>query len=175
LKKDAIPGFVNEIWARVETAGVYRGQCAELCGKDHGFMPIVLVAKTQEDYDKWVGEQRLAQAAERAAAAREWGKDELIAKGADVYSSNCASCHMPDGAGVPESFPPIRGSDIASGPIEAHLALVLHGRPGTSMMAFAPRLSDTEVAAVVTYQRNAFGNTSGDSLQPADVRAARSL
>ncbi len=175
MKKDAIPGFVNEMWARIEEPGVYRGQCAELCGKDHGYMPIVVVAKTEDEYAAWVSEMQAAKVAAKADAQKVWDKASLIARGESVYGSACAACHQADGNGVPGSFPAIRGSDVTVGPVDMHLGLVMNGRPGTAMAAFGGQLSDVELAAVVTYQRNAFGNETGDLVQPSAVTAARRL
>ena len=174
-KKDAIPGFINEIWTRVEEPGVYRGQCAELCGKDHGFMPIVVRAAPEEEYRAWVAEQKMAQAEQAALAMRTWEKTELMALGEKVYVTSCATCHQLDGNGVDGAFPSIRGSDVATGGIQAHLKLVMDGRSGTAMKPFGTQLSDVELAGVVTYQRNAFGNTTGDVVQPAMISAARNL
>ncbi len=175
MKKDAIPGFVNEMWARIEEPGVYRGQCAELCGKDHGYMPIVVVAKTEDEYAAWVSEMQAAKVAAKADAQKVWDKASLIARGESVYGSACAACHQADGNGVPGSFPAIRGSEVTVGPVDTHLGLVMNGRPGTAMAAFGGQLSDVELAAVVTYQRNAFGNETGDLVQPSAVTAARRL
>ena len=172
-KKDAIPGYVNEIWIRIEQPGTYRGQCAELCGKDHGFMPIVVVAKPEVEYREWVAEQKLSQAAAQTDAHRDWTGSELMAKGEAVYTTACAMCHQFDGGGVPHYITAISGNPVATGDIEQHLKIVLDGLAGTSMRAFAPELDDVEVAAVLTYQRNAFGNQTGDLVQPAAVAAAR--
>ncbi len=172
-KKDAIPGFVNEIWTKIEEPGVYRGQCAELCGKDHGFMPIVVVAKPEAEYREWVAERQQAQAMERAATARQWSKGELMARGETVYTSSCAACHQFDGSGVPSVFPPIKDSPVATGEMNDHLDVVMNGREGTQMQAYLNRLSNLELAAVLTYQRNAFGNDTGDLVQPSDIAAAR--
>ena len=172
-KKDAIPGFVNEIWTRIREPGVYRGQCAELCGTDHGYMPIVVVAKSEEDYAQWVADQKKGSEVAAAEALREWSKDELMTRGKDVYMTSCSACHQPNGAGLAPTFPAITGSAIANGPIDTHLDRVLNGKPGTAMQAFAPQLNDSDIAAVMTYQRNALGNSVGDIIQPADIRAAR--
>jgi cytochrome c oxidase subunit 2 len=172
-KKDAIPGFVNEIWTRIEKPGIYRGQCAELCGKDHGFMPIVVIAKPEEEYRAWVEEQKQAQAEAQAAALREWTRPELMAKGEAVYASACAGCHQLDGGGVPHHIAAIAGSDVATGDLDQHLKVVLEGRAGTTMRAFGTELDDVELAALMTYQRNAFGNATGDLVQPATVAVAR--
>ena len=172
-KKDAIPGFVNEIWTRIEKPGTYRGQCAELCGKDHGFMPIVVIAKPEEEYRAWVEEQKQAQAEAQTAALREWTRPELMAKGEAVYATACAGCHQLDGGGVPHHIAGIAGSDVATGDLDQHLKVVLEGRAGTTMRAFGTELDDVELAALMTYQRNAFGNATGDLVQPATVAVAR--
>ncbi len=177
MKKDAIPGFINELWIKVDAdkPGVYRGQCAELCGKDHGFMPIVVEATSEEEFQAWVAEKKSAMAAEKTAAARDWNQQELMAKGEQVYLASCAGCHQVDGSGAGEAFPAIRGSEVATGDLKQHLKLVLEGRPGTAMKSFADALSDVELAAVVTYQRNAFGNDVGDFVQPSMIAASRSV
>ncbi len=173
MKKDAIPGYINEMWFKIDKEGTYRGQCAELCGKDHGFMPIVVVAKNEADYAQWVAEQKGTASAEKQAAQRTWSKDELVARGETVYNTSCAACHQANGEGVSGAFPALKGSAIATGPVADHLALVMHGKPGTAMAAFANQLSDVELAAVVTFERNAWGNNVGDLVQPSDVKAAR--
>lgn len=172
VKKDAIPGFVNEMWARVDEPGIYRGQCAELCGKDHGFMPIVVQAVPQEEFEKWASLQKSKAVAEAADSTKTFTLDELMAKGKQVYGSTCAACHGPNGEGV-GPFPKIAGSKVATGPLAAHLGTVIKGRPGTAMQAFGPQLNDADIAAVVTFQRNSFGNKTGDVVQPAQAKAAR--
>ena len=171
-KKDAIPGFINEAWARVEKPGVYRGKCAELCGKDHGFMPIVVVAKTEADYATWVAEQKAAANAAAASAEHEWTKEELLKRGAEVYTTNCAACHQPTGLGIPGAFPALAGSPVATGPVEGHMDRVMNGKAGTAMAAYKNLLNDADIAAVITYERNAWGNDAG-IVQPAAVKAAR--
>lgn len=173
VKKDAIPGFINESWTYVEEPGIYRGQCAELCGANHGFMPIVVEAKTDEDYQAWVAEKKSAMAAAAASAERTWTKDELMAKGEEVYNAACAGCHQVTGEGIPSVFPALKGSKIATGDIAKHLDVVLHGVTGTAMQAFAAQLNDADLAAVITYERNAWGNSTGDVVQPSDVKSAR--
>lgn len=173
VKKDAIPGFVNDMWAKVDKPGVYRGQCAELCGKDHGFMPIKVVALTEPEYQQWVAGQQAAAASAAAASDKEWGKDELMVQGETVYKTTCAACHQANGAGIPGVFPALTGSPVATGDINTHIATVLNGRPGTAMQAFGKQLSDADIAAVVTYERNALGNSVGDLAQPAAIKAAR--
>ena len=168
-KKDTVPGFINESWTLVEKPGTYRAQCAELCGKDHGFMPIVVVAKTEKDYAKWVEEQKAAISSMEGSADKEWSEQELITKGEEVYNANCASCHQVNGEGVPGTFPPIKGSPVASGDIDQHIDLVLNGK-GAMMPGFANMLEPAELAAVISYQRNAFGNNMGDSVQPFEIK-----
>ena len=173
VKKDAIPGFVNDMWAQVESPGIYRGQCAELCGKDHGFMPITVIAKEQADYDAWVSEQQAAakKAAEEANSVMDM--DQLMARGKKVYDTNCAACHGATGAGVPGVFPAMTGSPITTGPIEPHIDIIIHGKAGTAMQAFGSQLNDADIAAVVTYERNGLGNSVGDMAQPADIKVRR--
>lgn len=172
-KQDTIPGFINENWVTIEKPGTYRGQCAELCGLGHGFMPIVVEAKTEEDYASWVAEQKTRMAEAQAAAAQTFSMEELMQKGEAVYNTACASCHQANGQGVPGVFPAIAGGAISTGPIEEHLKIVIHGKAGTAMMPFGPQLNDVDMAAVVTYERNAFGNNTGDVVQPTQVKAAR--
>ena len=171
IKKDAIPGFVNEVWMNIDRPGTYRGQCAELCGKDHGFMPIVVNAVTPEEFEKWVVAQKQKASAEAASAGKVWTREELMAKGKQVFQI-CAACHGPNGEGV-GPFPKLAGSKIATGPLPGHLNIVLHGKPGTAMQAFGAQMNDADIAAVITYERNSFGNKTGDVVQPAQVKAAR--
>jgi cytochrome c oxidase subunit 2 len=173
VKKDTIPGFVNEAWAVIDAPGTYRGQCAELCGKDHGFMPIVVEAVAPEDFENWVVAQRAkAKAEAEAAASRTFAKDELMERGQKVYAQACAACHGGNGEGV-ATFPKLAGSPIATGAAAGHVNIVLNGKPGTAMAAFGPQMNDLDLAAVITYERNAFGNNTGDVVQPAQVKAAR--
>ena len=173
VKQDAIPGFINDAWASIDKPGVYRGQCAELCGKDHGFMPIVLEAKTQADYDKWLADQKQKQLAASASTGKVWSKDALMTEGKKVYSASCAACHGVTGAGIPGAFPAIKGSPISLNDVTKHIDIVLHGKAGTAMQAFKAQLTDTQAAAVITYERNAFGNNTGDLVQPSTIKSAR--
>jgi len=173
IKQDAIPGFVRDTWFRADKEGTYRGQCAELCGKDHGFMPIVVEVVSTEKYAQWVAEQKKKAAAAADDPNKLWGAAELIARGEKVYAANCVACHQASGKGLPPAFPPLDGSKIATGDKKAHIDIVLGGRPGTAMAAFGKQLSDTDIAAVVTFERNAWGNKTGDMVQPAEVKAAR--
>ena len=172
-KRDAIPGYINESWTRIDEPGIYRGQCAELCGKDHAFMPIVVKAVSEDEYHAWVKAALVAQADASAGADREWSKDELLAKGAKVYGTFCVACHQSNGQGMPPAFPALAGSAIATGPVEQHMNRVMNGNPGTAMAAFSAQLNDVDLAAVITYERNSFGNTKGDVVQPAAIKAAR--
>jgi len=173
VKKDAIPGFINENWARIEEPGVYRGKCAELCGRDHGFMPIVVRALPEDEYNSWLAEQKAGSAKETMAAGKTWSTDELIARGESVYNVSCIACHQAGGQGIPGVFPAITGSPIATGSAATHLNLVFNGVATTAMAPFGPQLNDIDIAAVITFQRNALGNSVGDSVQPADVAALR--
>jgi len=169
LKKDAIPGFINESWTRINTPGIYRGQCAELCGRNHGFMPIVIKAVTEPEYIEWLAEQEMQKTQLESASQKEWTLAELMTQGETVYKKNCAACHQPTGLGIPPTFPALKGSSIALGPIEKHFDIVFNGQSGTSMAAFGEQLSAVDLAAVITYERNAWGNNAGDKLLPADV------
>lgn len=173
VKQDAIPGFIKDTWFKVDKPGVYRGQCAELCGKDHGFMPIVVEAKSPEDYKKWVEVQQAKAAASVEDPNKVYALDELMAKGEKVYTANCAACHQANGQGIPNVFKPLDGSPIVKGPKEAHIEVVMNGRSGTAMQAFGKQLSDTDVAAAVTYERNSWSNKTGDVIQPSEIKAAR--
>ncbi|MCV6614462.1 MAG: cytochrome c oxidase subunit II [Cellvibrionaceae bacterium] len=174
VKKDAIPGYVNAAWTKVDKPGIYRGQCAELCGKDHGFMPIVVKAVEQQEYDAWLAERRAASAKLKALSEQTFSFDELYAQGQQVYEQLCAACHQANGEGVPPMFPAIKDSPVATGAMDKHLDMVINGSPSNpTMAAFGPQLSELDIAAVVTYQRNAFGNNMGDQLQPIDVLKAK--
>jgi cytochrome c oxidase subunit 2 len=167
-KKDTVPGFINEAWTTVEKAGTYRGQCTELCGKDHGFMPIVVIAMEKADYEAWVAEQKGIAIANAAAAEKEWSQADLIAKGESVYANNCASCHMADGAGMAGTFPAITKSAVVTGAMDAQVDLMLNGKG--MMPAFGQMLDPVDFAAVSTFIRNGLGNSVGDSIQPAAVK-----
>ena len=171
VKQDAVPGFIRDTWFKAEKAGIYRGQCAELCGKDHGFMPIVVEVMEPAQYSAWVADQKKKVAAKVDDPAKTYTADELSARGEKVYASNCVACHQANGMGIPNTFPALAGSKIAIGPKDAHIGMVLHGKPGTAMAPFK-HLSDVDVAAVVTYERSAWNNKA-DAVTPADVKALR--
>jgi cytochrome c oxidase subunit 2 len=173
VKQDANPGFINDAWAKIDEIGTYRGQCAELCGKDHGFMPIVVDVVSKADYKKWVAEQQAAKVAMTAKASKTWSEDELMSLGQKVYNTSCAACHGVTGKGIPGAFPAIKGSPVATGPVAEHISIVLHGKAGTAMAAYKNTLSDADIAAVTTFERAAFGNQMGDLVQPSDIKSAR--
>ena len=167
VKRDAIPGYINAAWTYVEEPGVYRGQCAELCGKDHGFMPIEVHAVSQEDYDAWISVKQ-AKALEIAEAAKQTLTfDELYAQGDAVYQAKCAACHGGSGEGGVGKA--IKGSAVATGELSTHFDVVINGVAGTAMQSFSEQLTPVEAAAVITFQRNAYGNNMGDIVQPIDV------
>jgi cytochrome c oxidase subunit 2 len=177
VKQDAIPGFVRDAWFRADKPGIYRGQCAELCGKEHGFMPVVVEVLPADKYAAWVDAQKKKASASADDPSKVWDMKDLVARGQGVYTANCAVCHQATGKGVPPAFPPLDGSKIATGAIEAHLDTVLNGvvkngQP-TAMVAWKNTLSPTDIAAVVTYERNSWGNHTGDAVQPAQVVAAK--
>ena len=173
VKQDAIPGFVRDTWFRAEKVGIYRGQCAELCGKDHGFMPIVVEVLSAEEYTAWVGEQKRKIAAAADDPNRKWAFADLKARGEKVYAANCVACHQANGLGVKGTFPALDGSQLVNGPRGRHIEIVLNGKRGTTMAAFGKQLSDTDVAAVITYERNAWSNKTGEVIQPSEIRSAR--
>ncbi|MGR8951328.1 MAG: cytochrome c oxidase subunit II, partial [Gammaproteobacteria bacterium] len=166
-KKDANPGFINEAWTQVDQPGTYRGQCTELCGKDHGFMPIVVVAMDQPDYDAWLKKSK--DEAAKGPDLSDMSHDQLVSKGASVYEKNCATCHMPGGEGVPGAFPALKASAIVTGDINKQADMVLNGKG--AMPAFGKMLKADELAEVITYTRNALGNAVGDEIQPKAVQA----
>lgn len=176
----AVPGFIRETWVQVEKAGTYRGQCKELCGKGHGYMPVVVDAVPMEEYKVWVAAKKAEIEKASAGADKEWTKEDLVATGKGVYEKNCAVCHQVTGAGLPPAFPALTGSVITLAPIfgadgkylkDSHLDRVLNGKG--VMPAWKATLNDTEIAAVITYERNALSNNVGDVLQPSQVKAAR--
>jgi len=174
-KKDAIPGYINETWTNITKEGTYRGQCAEICGTGHAYMPIVVEAVSQEKYEAWKAEKKraMASALAEASADKTWSKDELMSKGEALYNTNCAACHQPGGEGIPGVFPALAGSKMATDDKVGHIDIVLNGKTGTAMSAWGDQLNDLEIAAVVTYERNAWGNNTNDTVQPADIKSAR--
>lgn len=176
VKQDAIPGFVRNTWFRAEKVGEYRGQCTELCGKDHAFMPIVVKVLSEADYAKWADEQKKLLAAQADDPNKEWTGPELIARGEKVYAANCVACHQGSGKGVMGAFPALDGSKIVMGPKADNIQILLKGKPGTAMQSFAAQLNDVEIAAVITYTRASWTNAGKGQdpvVAPADIKAAR--
>ncbi|MBI1771745.1 MAG: cytochrome c oxidase subunit II, partial [Burkholderiales bacterium] len=173
VKQDAIPGFVRDTWFKAEKIGTYRGQCVELCGKEHAFMPIVVSVVSDDDYKKWVDGKKKEMAAKADDPSKVWTVDELKQRGEKVYTTNCVACHQATGKGVPGTFPALDGSAVVTGPKAAQINIVLNGKaPG--MPAWKASLSDTEIAAVITYTRNNWSNKAAENIvQPAEVLAAR--
>lgn len=176
VKKDANPGFINETWTNINEEGTYRGQCAELCGKDHGFMPVVVEALSEQDFAIWLAEakqeKQKAAAADAALLDQTLDKEELMVLGQQVYMANCAACHQPTGLGLSGVFPAMKGSPIILGDVKGHIDILIYGSPGTSMQSFVRQLSIKQLAAVITYKRNAWGNDTGDVIQPSEIQAA---
>ena len=169
VKRDAVPGLFTSAWARTDKPGIYVGECTELCGMGHAFMPVVVEVKEEADYNEWLAGKK-AEAAEYAQTiGKQWSAEELMVRGEEVYDRSCSGCHQPDGNGIPGVFPALKGSPIALGPPEGHIGVLIHGVPGSSMQSFADQLSEVDIAAVVHYERNAWGNDVGDVVQPVDV------
>ena len=173
VKTDAVPGFLRDTWFRADKEGTYRGQCSELCGKDHGFMPVVVEVVSVEKYAAWVADQQKQLAAAAEDPSKVWKLDELVARGEKVYTANCAACHQANGKGLPPAFPGLDGSKLVKGSKEGHIDIIIKGKPGTAMAAFGGQLNDTDIAAVVAYERNAWTNKLGEVIQPAEVKARR--
>ena len=186
INQYGIPGFVKDAWFTATKVGTFRGQCSQICGKEHGFMPIVVEVKSTEEYAKWAQAEKAKMPPPEAAPQqvvasggavpaddpnKKWSVDELKAKGEQVYAAQCVACHQATGKGLPPAFPPLAGSKVVNGPKAAQVAIVLKGKPGTAMASFA-QLSDADLAAVITHTRSAWGN-KGDAVMPADIRAAR--
>ena len=171
VKKDAIPGFINEAWTKIDHPGIYRGQCAELCGKNHGFMPIVVDVRTPKDYEKWLAEKKNQATQERALINKEWAMDELMVRGKKTYEKICVACHQVNGKGFPPIFPALNGSEMVldKDKIQNHIDIVVNGKKGTAMQAFASQLSEVDIAAVITYERNAWGNNTGQVVTPRKI------
>lgn len=169
VKRDAIPGYNVETWTNISEPGIYRGECAELCGQAHAFMPVVVHAVTKEEFAVWLGEEKAEAEAIAALTEKTFEMDELMELGKAAYDISCAACHGVDGLGLGAAFPAMAGSAIVQGPVEGHLDIVVNGLAGTAMQAFGGQLSEVDIAAILTYERNAFGNTTGDIVQPIDV------
>jgi cytochrome c oxidase subunit 2 len=172
VKQDAIPGFVRDTWFKAEKIGTYRGNCYELCGKEHAFMPIVVKVVSEQDYATWVVQQKTAMASSADDPNKIWAVADLAARGEKVYAANCVACHQATGKGVPGAFPALDGSQVVNGMQDGQIAIMLNGK--NAMPAWKATLSDTEIAAVITYTRNSWNNKASDNIvQPAEVLAAR--
>jgi cytochrome c oxidase subunit II len=172
-KQDAIPGFIRDLWFRADQEGTFRSQCVELCGKEHGFMPIVVRVVSAPEYTKWVEGQKKSMAAAADDPNKQWDAKELVARGEKVYASTCVACHGPAGQGSPAmKAPALAGNKFVTGAEPGPIDTVLNGRPNTAMQAFKQQFSDTDIAAVITYARNSWGNKASD-VQPAEVKARR--
>ncbi len=170
IKQDAIPGFIHEAWARIDTPGTYRGQCAELCGAGHGFMPIVVQAVSKEDFAKWIHKMTNGKVnANTMLPNKAWTKSELLQKGRQVYHQSCEVCHQEDGAGLKGLYPSLKGNAVVIGSSDEEIRTVLLGKPGTAMQPFEDQLTAEEIASVVTYTRNEWGNNAHDIVQPLQV------
>ena len=171
VKQDAIPGFVRDTWFRAEKTGDYYGQCAELCGKEHAYMPIHVKVVSAEDYSKWVGDQKKALAAQADDPNKTWAQPELMARGEKVFAEKCVACHGAQGQGG-------AGKKLDGSPIvqdadkNKQLQIVLNGANNGQMPAWKGQLSATEIAAVVTFTKNSWSNKTGQVVQPAEVVAA---
>ncbi len=174
VKRDAVPGFLREFWATIDKPGIYRGQCSELCGKEHGYMPVVVKVVSQEEFKAWLAEKKGGVATAAVDDGKPLSLDDMKAKGEKIYATTCVACHQATGMGIPGAFPALNGSKVATGPVDIHIKTVLNGgRPGTAMVAFGKQLSNADIAAVVTYERNAWGNKTGDVVQSAQVAALK--
>ena len=184
INQYGIPGFIKDVWFKADRSGTYKGQCSQICGKLHGYMPIAVVVKSEADYAKWVVESKTkwgTKASVSAAPAvsvpteddnKVFTMAEAKAKGETLYAANCVACHQPNGRGMPPAFPSLAGSKIVLGPSDQQINIVLNGKPGTAMQPFA-RLSNSEIAALITFTKNSFGNSVGKVIQPSDIKAAR--
>jgi cytochrome c oxidase subunit 2 len=171
IKQDAIPGFVNTAWTKVDKPGIYRGKCTELCGKNHGFMPIVVKVVEQSEYDEWVFGKRQAAMKMAELTTKDWTAEELVARGESVYAVNCVACHQTNGQGIPGIFPALAGSDIVLNDKERNIEILMEGVQGAAMNSFS-YLSEVELAAVITYTRQSWGNENngdGEIVIPKDI------
>lgn len=173
VKRDAISGFINEAWTIINKPGVYHGQCAELCGVNHAFMPIVVIATTEQGYRDFIAQQKGQATKGEAETNREWSKQELMTHGEQIYSHICAACHQAGGVGLPPTFPALKGSKVATGPIEKHIDTVMNGVSGTAMQAFKNQMSEVDLASVITFERNAWGNNTNTLVQPIQIKALK--
>lgn len=171
IKQDAIPGFVNTAWTKVDQVGTYRGKCTELCGKNHGFMPIVVKVVEQDEYDLWVSDKKDAAFKLAELTEKEWTTAELVERGEAVYATNCVACHQTNGQGIPGIFPALAGSDIVLNDKAKNIEILMEGVQGAAMNSF-DYLSEVELASVITYTRQSWGNAKdgdGEIVSPKDI------
>lgn len=172
IKQDAIPGFINTAWTIVDEPGLFRGKCTELCGKNHGFMPIVVKAVEQDEYDLWIKEKQSAAIALAELTEKDWTAEELVARGESLYITNCVACHGPSGAGVTGIFPALAGSDIVLNNKARQIEILMEGVQGAAMASYAEKLAEVDMAAVITYTRRSWGNAEkgdGEIVAPKDI------
>ena len=171
IKQDAIPGFVNTAWTKVDVPGIYRGKCTELCGKNHGFMPIVVKVVEQDEYEEWVGIKKEQAQKLAELTTKEWTAEELVSRGQSVYEVNCVACHQTNGQGIAGIFPALVGSDIVLNNKERNIEILMEGVQGAAMNSFS-YLSEVEIASVITYTRQSWGNDKkgdGEVVVPKDI------
>ncbi len=172
IKQDAIPGFINTAWTRAEETGIYRGNCTELCGKNHGFMPVVVKVVEKDEYNDWVLAKKEEAIKLAELTEKEWSLAELAQRGEGVYQKNCVACHQMNGEGLPPIFPALAGSDIVMFDKDRNVEILMEGVQGAAMQSFANQLSEVDMAAVITYTRQAWGNAEngdGEYVVPSDI------
>ena len=172
IKQDAIPGFINTAWTRAEETGIYRGNCTELCGKNHGFMPVVVKVVEKDEYNDWVLAKKEEAIKLAELTEKEWSLAELTERGEGVYQKNCVACHQMNGEGLPPIFPALAGSDIVMFDKGRNVEILMEGVQGAAMQSFANQLSEVDMAAVITYTRQAWGNAEngdGEYVVPSDI------
>jgi cytochrome c oxidase subunit 2 len=172
IKQDAIPGFINTAWTRAEETGIYRGNCTELCGKNHGFMPVVVKVVEKDEYNDWVLSKKEEAIKLAELTEKEWSLAELTQRGEGVYQKNCVACHQMNGEGLPPIFPALAGSDIVMFDKDRNVEILMEGVQGAAMQSFANQLSEVDMAAVITYTRQAWGNAEngdGEYVVPSDI------
>ena len=172
IKQDAIPGFINTAWTRAEETGIYRGNCTELCGKNHGFMPVVVKVVEKDEYNDWVLAKKEEAIKLAELTEKEWSLAELTQRGEGVYQKNCVACHQMNGEGLPPIFPALAGSDIVMFDKGRNVEILMEGVQGAAMQSFANQLSEVDMAAVITYTRQAWGNAEngdGEYVVPSDI------
>jgi len=172
VKQDAVPGFINTAWTNVPKPGIYRGACTELCGLKHAFMPVVVRAVEQEEYEAWIIEKIALAEAEKLLTEKVWTKAELVERGQGVYLKNCVACHQANGQGLPPVFPSLEGSQIVMRDKARNIEILMEGVQGAAMQAFSKQLSEVDIASVITYTRDSWSNGKngdGEIVVPKDI------